>query len=497
MNTLTQLFNIFVSSLKNLIPVLVVIVAFWLFVANEVPENPLSIATGLVMAAAGIALFLQGLEMSIFPLGESLSNKIASKGSLALVLLFGFCVGFGVVIAEPALIVVAQEAQAVTNGRIDGFVLRLVIAISVGFILMLGLFRVVLGHSIRWYMFAGYMILIPITFLTPKEITGIAFDMGPVSANIVTVPLVTALGIGIASSIKGRHVLMDGFGLAGLVAFIPRITVQIYGLFIYSVEENLDWITPSETEQIVSDQSFLLHMLDALSGVVQSVVPLVFVVLFFQFVVMRKRLLHPARTYIGIAILIVGLAVFVQGLKMGLFTVGEQMAYKLAFVESWFLVLFFVFLIGFAATLVEPALLAVAKKAEEEATGRINAQFLRVLVAIGVGVGIVIGVSRIASGGSLEMLLVFCVVLMLTISIFTPSYILSLAYDVGGIATSDVTVPLLTVIGIGLATYMENANPLVDGFGLVALASIFPIVTVMVYAIIGEIVSKIQNRENA
>lgn len=496
MKFLANLSALFFSSLKNLVPVLVVILAFWWLVVGANPDNFIFILLGLVMAAAGIALFLQGLEMSIFPLGESLSNKIASKGSLMLLLAFGFSIGFGVVIAEPSLIVVAEKTQLVTEGRIDGFLLRLIIAISVGFVLMIGLLRVVLGHSIRWYMLAGYTILIPITFLTPKEITGIAFDMGPVSANIVTVPLVTALGIGLASSIRGRNALMDGFGLVGLVALIPRATVQLYGVIVYGSDAPKEFIAPIGVD-IGADLSFFAQALDAIIGVVESVAPLVGLVLFFQLVVMRKALNSPVNTAFGVGILVIGLAVFVQGLKMGLFAVGEQMATQLADIDSWVLVLFFVFLIGFAATLVEPSLLAVAKKAEEEATGRINAQFLRVLVAIGVGLGIVIGVSRIASGGSLDHLLVACVVLMLIITWFTPSYILSLAYDVGGIATSDVTVPLLTVIGIGLATHIDGANPLVDGFGLVALASIFPIITVMVYAILAELKIKFDKRSRA
>lgn len=496
MKILSDLFKLFLSSLKNLVPVFVLILAFWWIMVGKNPDNFLSIVFGLIMAAAGIALFLQGLEMSIFPLGHSLSNAIASRGSLFLLLTFGFSIGFGVVIAEPSLIVVADKTQQLTEGRIDGFLLRLIIALSVGFVMMIGLLRVVLGHSIKWYMLAGYAVLIPVTFLTPKEITGIAFDMGPVSANIVSVPLVTALGTGLASSIRGRNALMDGFGLVGLVALIPRATVQLYGVIVYGSDAPKEFIAPVGVD-IGASLSFFEQAFYAVVGVVESVAPLVALVLFFQLVVMRRALGNPVNLFFGIMIIVVGLAVFVQGLKMGLFAVGEQMATELSRIDSWFLVLFFVFLIGFAATLVEPSLLAVAKKAESEATGRINAQFLRILVAIGVGIGIVVGVSRISTGASLDHLLVACVVLLLMITWFAPSYILSLAYDVGGIATSDVTVPLLTVIGIGLAIHIDGANPLVDGFGLVALASIFPIIIVMFYAIVAELSAKNKKRREA
>lgn len=493
MKIFEELFKTFISSLKNLVPVLAVVLAFWWIVVGKNPDNLFSILFGLTMAAAGIAFFLQGLEMSIFPLGQSLSNKVASKGNLFLLLAFAFSIGFGVVIAEPALIVVAEKAQMVTEGRIDGFMLRLISAISIGFVLMIGTVRVVLGHSIKWYMIIGYAIVIAITLLTPDEITGIAFDMGPVSANIVTVPLVTALGIGLASSIRGRNTMMDGFGLVGLVALIPRATVQLYGWIVYRSDASKEFVVP-EAVAVASDLNFFQQILESLGGVLESVTPLVGLVLFFQLVVMRKPLPNPAKTTFGIFSLIIGLAVFVQGLKMGLFAIGDSMAEQLAILDSSLVALFFVFLLGFSATLVEPSLVAVANKAQEESTERMNATSLRVLVAMGLGVGATIGIARIMMGGSLEYTLIASVLLMLSLSWFTPSYILPLAYDVGAIATSDVTVPLLTIIGIGMATFTEGANPLLDGFGVVALASIFPIVSVMSYAIVTDWITKLKKR---
>lgn len=484
MSPLAQSVKTFFDSLRNLLPVAAVMALFWGLVVGESPENPLLILVGVLMAAAGIALFLQGLESSVFPLGKTLSNEIAQKSSAFWLLAFGFCVGFAAVIAEPALILVSQQAQSISLGAIDALVLRLLVAVSVGLIVMLGVLRVVLGHTVRPYVMGGYALLIPITLLTPQEITGLAFDAGAVSANVVTVPLVTALGLGLAFSLRGRTAMMDGFGLVGLAVLAPRVVLQLYGLFVYGAQTGAEqFVAPAETtEPIYEAGPNAMDVLAQLLGVFQSVMPLVAVILFFQFVVIRSVLPHPKRVISGFFLLVLGLFVFVEGLKLGLFPVGEQMAFRLAQVETLWVVFLFVFLLGFAATLVEPALIAVARKAQEEAPDRINALVLRLLVSAGVGLGVVLGVARIVNGGSLDALLCACVALMLAVSFFSPGYIVALAYDLGGIATSDVTVPLLTAIGIGLATHLDTANPLIDGFGLVALASVMPIVVVQLYA---------------
>jgi Protein of unknown function (DUF1538). len=192
-------------ALKNLSPIVVVVGFFQLVILQQVPDDLGSMAIGLLIVAVGVALFLQGLELSIFPVGKSLSNQFARKGSLAILLSFGFAMGFSAVIAEPALIAVAEQAQTISEGRIDGLTLRILVAVSVGFVVALGVFRTIFGYPLHWFMITGYVIVVIVTWFAPEEIVGLAYDSGGVTTNVVTVPLIAALGIGLAASIRGRE----------------------------------------------------------------------------------------------------------------------------------------------------------------------------------------------------------------------------------------------------------------------------------------------------
>ena len=150
------------------------------------------------------------------------------------ILIFGFMIGFGTTIAEPALAVIADKAASISSGRIDADMLRYVVAGSVGFAILLGVFRIIKGHPIHYYIIAGYIAVVSVTFFAPKEIIGLAYDLGGVTTSTVTVPLVAALGIGLASTIKGRNPMIDGFGLIAFASLTPMIFVQVYGIYVYT-----------------------------------------------------------------------------------------------------------------------------------------------------------------------------------------------------------------------------------------------------------------------
>ena len=480
---LKDFMHAFTHALKNLLPIIIVVVFFQLVILQQMPDNSLSMAIGLLIVAIGVALFLQGLELSIFPVGKSLSNQFAKRGSIPILLSFGFALGFSAVVAEPALIAVAEQAQLISEGRIDALTLRLLVAVSVGLVVALGVFRTIFGYPLHWFMIIGYICVVVITYFAPEEIVGLAYDSGGVTTNIVTVPLIAALGIGLAASIRGRNPLTDGFGLVALAVMVPMISVQLYGIIVFSgagPDANAAAMLTADSAQKLSG---LLSMLLDLAEMLRDVLPIIITILFFQYLVMRRPLSNPRAILFGFTLVIFGLYAFVVGLKMGLFPIGSSMAEQLINLDGYWYVYLFAFLIGFATTMAEPALIAVGKQAEQAASGRLNGNTIRILVAIGVALGITIGVHRIIDGGSMHYYIMGGYSLVIILTILAPRYIVALAYDLGGVTTSEVTVPLVTALGIGLATAIEGRNVLIDGFGLIAFASIFPIVTVMLYAI--------------
>nr|WP_197030719.1 DUF1538 domain-containing protein [Halomonas sp. BC04] len=227
-----------------------------------------------------------------------------------------------------------------------------------------------------------------------------------------------------------------------------------------------------------------------LFSMLRDVLPIILVILFFQYAVLKRSLADPLKVGIGFALVIIGLYAFVVGLKLGLFPIGQSMAHQLVTFDTWLWVYLFAFCIGFATTMAEPALIAIGQQAEEAAAGKIQGNVIRILVALGVAIGITIGVHRIITGDSIHHYIIGGYTLVIVLTALAPRYIVALAFDLGGVTTSEVTVPLVTALGIGLASQIEGRNVLIDGFGLIAFASIFPIVTVMSYAILMDWLAK-------
>lgn len=483
---LQQFLHQFLHALKNLLPIVAVVLFFQLAIFQTLPPEPLNIIIGLLLVAIGIALFLLGLDLSIFPVGKNLANQFARKGSLPLLLLFGFAIGFAAVIAEPALIAVAQQAQLISEGRVNGLTLRLIVACSVGMVMALGILRIILGWPIHWLMIGGYILVLTVTFIAPAEIVGLAYDSGGVTTNIVTVPLIAALGLGLASSIKGRNPLMDGFGLVALAVMVPMISVQLYGIWVYNYNTAATVVAAAaETKPVF----WLLKALIDLASMVKDILPMILVVLVFQYVILRRSLANPFKVVLGFSMVLLGLYAFVLGLKLGLFPVGSLMAEQLIAKNYTALILLFAFMIGFATTMAEPALIAIGEQAEQASPGKLKGSVIRFIVALGVAIGISVGVYRIISGDAIHYYIMAGYLLVVLLTALAPAYITALAFDLGGVTTSEVTVPLVTALGIGLASSIEGRNVLIDGFGLIAFASIFPIITVMLYAISVEFLS--------
>ncbi|QOP44823.1 DUF1538 family protein [Sulfurimonas paralvinellae] len=476
------------ESFRDLLPIVLVIMFFQLAIIQSIPEHWLSTAIGLAIVGVGLAVFLLGLEVGIFPVGEGLASEFAHKGSTFWMLIFGFMIGFGTTIAEPALIVIADKAASISDGRIDATILRTVVAFSVGFAIILGVWRIIKGHPIHYYIISGYILVVAATAFAPQEIVGLAYDLGGVTTSTVTVPLVAALGIGLSSTIKGRNPVLDGFGLIAFASLTPMIFVQLYGIVVYEFVDPTQTLLPPVIESIekVEMQFDPLTLLKGLLGVVSDVIPILGVILFFQYVILKKKIENIKQVIIGFTLVIIGLDAFIVGLEMGLFSVGETMAFELTQYDNNIIIYAFGFLIGFSTTMAEPSLTAIARKAKEISDGRINDFVLRIFVALGVAIGIALGAYRIVVGGEIVYYIMAGYLFVIVLTFLAPKYIVPIAYDSGGVTTSTVTVPLVAAIGLGLATNIPNRDPLIDGFGLIAFASLFPMITVMLYGLITE-----------
>lgn len=239
--TLKKLSRFMLDSVRDLAPIVLVILFFQLVIIQQPLPNIGQLALGVLFVLLGLTFFIHGLEQGLFPIGESMAHAFARKGSVSWLLIFAFALGFGTTVAEPALIAVAAEAAKVAaNGNMieaseqamasyaSG--LRFTVAFSVGFAIVLGVLRILKGWPIQWLIIGGYILVVIMTTMAPVEIIGIAYDSGGVTTSTITVPLVTALGVGLASSISGRNPMIDGFGLIALASLTPMIFVMGYGM---------------------------------------------------------------------------------------------------------------------------------------------------------------------------------------------------------------------------------------------------------------------------
>ena len=231
------------SSFLDLVPILAVVLVFQVLVIRQPIPDVGNLIVGTLFVVLGLTLFIQGLEQSLFPIGESMAYAFARKGSVFWLLAFAFCLGFGTTVAEPALIAVAQEAANIagkaniiepSDNAINNYALglRLTVALSVGFAILIGVLRIIRGWPLYYLIIGGYCGVIVITPFAPPEIIGIAYDSGGVTTSTITVPLVTALGVGLATAIKGRNPMTDGFGLIAFASLMPIIFVMAYGMII-------------------------------------------------------------------------------------------------------------------------------------------------------------------------------------------------------------------------------------------------------------------------
>jgi hypothetical protein len=457
-------------SARDLAPIILVIGFFQHFILEQPLDNSLQIFSGAIMVLLGLTLFVYGLELALFPIGESLAFALARKGSVFWLLTFAFLLGFGTTVAEPALTAVANEAAQVAAaagaiGDTDEARARYVLGLrrhghrddrcsTAGDCR----YRLRLGrrHHVHRYRAAGRR---------------------------------TRRGDGVVAP---RPQPDDGRFRPDRVRFPDTHGVR-HGLREYRQVD----LTGSALETILSTAF--------------DVLPIVLFIFLFQVFVIRQPIRDVKRLLVGLVFTILGLGLFLVGLEQALFPLGRLMAQQLTHPEfllqgaealdfhwsnyTWVYV--FAFAIGFATTIAEPALLAVAMKANETSGGAIHVWGLRVAVAIGAAVGVSLGCFRIIAGLPLQAFILAGYIIVVVQTIWAPRLIIPLAYDSGGVTTSTVTVPLVAALGLGLAETVPGRSPLLDGFGLVAFTCLFPIISVLAYAQLSALREQLAHRRKS
>ncbi|MCX7958838.1 MAG: DUF1538 domain-containing protein [Deltaproteobacteria bacterium] len=497
----------FREQLIAVIPLVIYLALFQIIFLRQTIEDALTITLGIAAVITGLMFFMEGLLKGLMPFGELLGNKLPQKSRLPTLMLITFLLGVGVTYAEPAIGALKTAGSIVDIKKAAylymmlnqfGDILPVAVGIGVGIAAVLGTLRFLKGWSLKSLIYITLIPTIGLTILTVlneqlKSTIGLAWDCGAVTTGPVTVPLVLALGIGIASSGGKGESSLSGFGIVTLASLFPIISVLLFANIIYYVYpvdiNNLSAVIATDT---TAETSFLSKTpyLEILLGIRATVPLILFLIIVLRFI-LREKLRNPLYITYGIVLLILGMIIFNIGLTYGLSNLGNQSGglvpaafSKLESVEKSplysyslgiIIALLFAFCLGFGATLAEPALNSLGYTVENLTNGIFKKSMLMYSVSLGVGIGIMLGILKITFDIPLHYLLLPLYFAGFLLTIFSSEEYVNVAWDSAGVTTGPVTVPLVLAMGLGIGAQVG----VVEGFGILAMASVYPILAVL------------------
>ncbi|MAI28812.1 MAG: hypothetical protein CMP38_01250 [Rickettsiales bacterium] len=513
------------EQVKAVVPLAAYLFLFQLLILRQPIAEASTLSLGLVAVIIGLAIFMEGLKTGLMPFGTIIGDTLPKKASLFVVLIIIAILGVGVTYAEPAIgalkafgaSVNPQEAPylyEILNNRSETLVVM--VGAGVGIAAVIGTIRFVRGWSLKPLI---YLALAPTIALTIyawtnpdlRTILGLAWDCGAVTTGPVTVPLVLSLGIGIAASAGKGDSSLSGFGVVTMASLFPIIAVLILAIYISqttSVDEIIAMASMTTGSIGDSEASIWSKTPYAeIRGGVQAILPLVIYLMIVLFIILKSKLPNNLVTTYGLALSIIGMCVFNVGLTYGLGAIGGQAGSTLpaAFMEvsisevspiyseilGLSIVILFAWLLGFGATLAEPALNALGLTVQELTNGAFKKSMLMYSVAGGVAFGIALGVGKIVFGFDLATVLIPLYLLAVVLTYFSTEEFVNVAWDSAGVTTGPVTVPLVLAMGLGLG----NAVSATEGFGILSMASICPILAVLLMGLFIQFQQK-QQKDN-
>ncbi|MEJ6517150.1 MAG: DUF1538 domain-containing protein [Pseudomonadales bacterium] len=497
----------FNDQFRAVTPLAIYLVLFQIFILRQSIADSSIITAGLIAVILGLMLFMEGLKVGLMPFGEALGISLPAKAKLLTVVVVVFLLGIGVTFAEPA-IGALQTAGSLVDVRQAPYLyflltqwagtLVLSVGVGVGLAAALGTIRFIYGWSLKPLI---YMTLVPVLCISiymaldPElsKVLGLAFDCGAVTTGPVTVPLVLSLGIGIARAAGRGSDSLSGFGIVTLASLFPIVAVMILALTLSMSYSPSEIIAASTMAQAGSMQ---IPWYESSPGVeivggVRAIVPLVIFLLLVMVLLLKERIPHAKIVSFGIFLCVIGMIVFNLGLSYGLsklggqsgglvpaaFTQLETVADSPLYVLSLglFIAMAFAWVLGFGATLAEPALNALGMTVESLTSGSFKKSTLMYAVSIGVACGISLGVAKIIFEIPIAYLLVPGYLIAIVLTHFSNEEYVNIAWDSAGVTTGPVTVPLVLAMGLGFG----NALGAVEGFGILSMASIGPIIAVL------------------
>jgi len=446
---------------------------------------------GDLFIIVGLAIFLFGVDIGITPIGQEMGKGIAKTNKVWMVVVAGLILGFFISIAEPDLHILAGQIEAVTSGMVSKLSIVVIVSIGIAALVSLGLVRIVFNVPLYKILFGLYFIILILALFTSPEFLAISFDASGATTGALTVPFILALALGVSVLKRDSKASeKDSFGLVAIASTGAIIAVMIMNIF-----SGADEISGSLSQVKTASNSIIgpfLQKAPIITGeVLLALLPILILFLVFQKFSFKMTKKTVRKILMGLLFTFVGLVLFLVGVNAGFMDVGSAVGYKIASLDHKAYVVIVAFVLGLVTILAEPAVHVLTHQIEDVTSGYVKRTVVMATLALGVGLAIALSMLRILIPElQLWHYLLPGYAISLAMSYFAPKLFVGIAFDSGGVASGPMTATFILAFVQGAAEAIEGANVLVDGFGMIAMVAMTPIIALQILGFVFKLKSK-------
>ncbi|MDD2418143.1 MAG: DUF1538 domain-containing protein [Oscillospiraceae bacterium] len=487
------IFTKFKDVLFSVLPITVIVLILNFTIIPMETTMVIRFLIGSLFVTVGLTIFLMGVDIGITPLGSLTGSSLAKTNKLWIVLIGGLILGFFISIAEPGLLVLADQVDTVTGGKISGMSILVLVSIGLGIMLALGFLRVFFNIALNKVLIIVYLLILVLSMFTSPEFIAIAFDASGATTGVLAVPFILALAVGISKLKKDSGASEeDSFGLIAISSTGAIIGVMFLNIFTKTEEfKDIPGLGSGFADNGSIFQPFISISMDYLKESFMAILPLAVILLVMQVLLFKLKRKQLRKMFTGIIFTFVGLFIFLLGVNAGFMDVGTKLGNDLALKDNKAYIIIIGFVLGVVTILAEPAVHVLTLQIEDVTSGYVKRKAVLGSLAIGVGIAISLSVIRILIP-ALQLwhylLPGFAICLLLTF--ITSKLFVGIAFDAGGVATGPVTATFILAFITGAANAFEGADVMIEGFGMIAMVAMLPIITLQILGLIFKMKTK-------